>query len=106
MNRNFFLMSAAFSAMLLTAQQLSAQQRGNCAPHGAVVARLAERYGESRQVMALAGDNSVLEVFASDETGTWTITVTPAGAATCLIAAGQNYQHLAEALPQTIDDPA
>lgn len=106
MKQKYLLMSAAFGATLLTAQQLSAQQNRNCAPHGAVVERLAERYGESRQVMALGSNNSVVEVFASSESGTWTITVTAAGGLTCLVAAGQHYQHVAEALPIAEDDPA
>lgn len=97
MKRSFFLTSTAFAAMLLTTYDLAAQGR-NCAPHETVTSRLAEKYGESRQVIALTTDQSVLEVYASDETGSWTITVTQAGALTCLVAAGENYQHVAEAL--------
>jgi len=74
-------------------------QNRNCAPHDTVVERLAQSYGESRQVIAMNADTSVLEVFASDESGTWTITVTKAGGLTCIVAAGQHYQHLAESMP-------
>lgn len=97
MKRFFFLTSTAFAAMLLTTFELSAQG-GNCGPHAVVTERLAERYGESRQVIAMTSDQSVMEVFASDSTGSWTITITRAGQPTCLVAAGQNYQHVAEAL--------
>ena len=63
-----------------------------------VIARLAERYGEAQQVVGLASDNTVVEVFASLETGTWTIIVTTAQGLTCLVAAGQSYEAVAETL--------
>lgn len=103
MQRNIFMMSLAFGAMLLTAHMANAQSR-NCAQHAAVVDRLAVRYNESRQVLALNGSNGVLEVFASDETGTWTITLTQPGGLTCIVAAGENYQYVAESLPVGGDD--
>lgn len=98
MSSKFLLMSFGIGAMMLAANTVHAQQR-NCADHETVVARLAERYGESRQSIGLGNDNSVLEVFASDDTGSWTITVTKPGGQTCLVAAGEAYQHLAETLP-------
>ncbi len=70
----------------------------NCADHATVVERLGEHYGESRQSMGLASDNAVVEVFASMDTGSWTITVTRPGGPTCLVAAGQAYQYLNEPL--------
>ncbi len=49
--------------------------------------------------MGLGANNSVIEVFASDESGSWTITVTTPNGVTCLVASGQAYETLAEALP-------
>ncbi len=100
MKRNFFLMSFGVGAMMLAASHVNAQTR-NCADHAAVVERLADRYGESRQSIGLGTDNSVIEVFASLETGSWTITVTRPGGPTCLVAAGQAFQQVNEALPNT-----
>ncbi len=74
-------------------------QANNCAPRDAVVDRLASGYGETRQSMGLGANNAVVEVFASSETGTWTITVTSPGGLTCLVASGQAFEELAEALP-------
>ena len=54
--------------------------------------------------MGLGSNNAVIEVFASDETGSWTITVTKANGVTCLVASGQNFQTLAEVLPAQGDD--
>ena len=75
---------------LLTSAAGAAPNR--CASHTAVVERLADIYGERRQAMGLAGDNTVVEVYASDESGSWSITITRPGGPTCLVAAGQNFR--------------
>ena len=95
------LTTTLLTSALILAAPVSAQSARNCAAHEAVVARLAEAYGESRQSIGLGANNAVVEVFASAETGTWTITVTAPGGPTCLVAAGQAYQQVAEALPNT-----
>lgn len=100
MKRSLIALSLGIGAMLLATDAAFAQNR-NCANHADIVARLAEQYGESRQAMGLSGSSSVLEVFASDETGSWTITVTQPGGPTCLVAAGQGFQILAEDLVNT-----
>lgn len=75
-----------------------------CAPRDVVLARLAETYGETRQSIGLGPNNQMIEVFASDATGTWTITATRASGMTCLVASGQAYETLAEALPSPDKD--
>ena len=85
-------------ALILTTNQAFSQTR-NCGAREAVVQRLSETYGETRQSIGLGPDNRVVEVFASEETGTWTITVTTPNGVTCLVASGQAYEKLAEALP-------
>ncbi len=87
--------AAALMATTATAQS------GNCAPHALVVERLAAGYGESRQSIGVGSNNTVVEVFASLETGTWSITVTQPGGPTCLVASGEAFQVLAEGLPNT-----
>ena len=81
-----------------------AQQTRNCAPRDVVVSRLAEGYGETRQSIGLGANNSVIETYASDETGSWTITVTMPGGLTCLVASGQAFERLTEALPARGND--
>ncbi|PYE84754.1 hypothetical protein [Pseudoroseicyclus aestuarii] len=76
-------------------------RQGRCSDHQEMTSRLAERYGESRHAVALAQDNAVIEIFAADETGTWTITMTRPGGQTCMIAAGVAFEELKEALPNT-----
>ena len=91
------LLALTASAFLsLSVNAASAQQ--NCAPRGVVVDRLAEAFGESRQSIGMAQQGRVVEVFASLDTGTWTITVTLPNGVTCLVASGQSFENLNEDL--------
>lgn len=71
-------------------------QNAACAPRAQVVEKLAEKYGETRQGIGLGSNNQMMEIFASAETGSWTITVTTANGLTCLVASGQAFETLAE----------
>ena len=86
-------------ALPLCALALPAASSPRCGTHEMIVTQLAERYGESRQAIALDGANQVIEVFASDATGSWTLLVTRADGQSCLLAAGQAFEMLSEALP-------
>lgn len=101
-------LGAATAVLMTIATQGHAQGQTagtrNCAPREAVVERLAEGYGETRQSIGLGANNAVVEVFASDETGTWSITVTAPGGLTCLVASGQSFEKVAEALPAKGND--
>ena len=88
--RPFAIGCGLAAACMITSAVHAAPNR--CAPHTAVVERLADVYGERRQAMGLAGDNTVVEVYASDESGSWSITITRPGGPTCLVAAGQNFR--------------
>ena len=96
MKRIVWGLSLGLGIMTLAAQQGAAQGR-NCAPREIVLERLAEGYGETRQSVGLGAQGRVMELFASQESGTWTVTVTLPSGITCLIAAGEAYEHLAEA---------
>lgn len=106
MNARILTLALGCGAMLLIAQAVHAQSSQSCGEHAAVVAALAERYGETRQSIGLAANNQVVEVFASDETGTWTITVTTTSGVTCLVAAGQAFERTEnEVTPAMLGDP-
>ncbi|MDU8911856.1 hypothetical protein [Aestuariicoccus sp. MJ-SS9] len=99
-----FRMAMLATGLVFGAATLAKAQGQNCAPREVVVEQLASRYGETRQSMGLGRDNAMMEVFASAETGSWTITVTSAGGMTCLVASGQAFETLAEALPPEGND--
>ncbi|MFB9148666.1 hypothetical protein [Roseovarius ramblicola] len=98
--RNLGLTTALASLLAAPA----AAQSGRCAPRETVVQRLAEAYGETRQSMGLGANNAVVEVFASAASGSWTITVTGTNGITCLVAAGQGYEAVADSLPKPGND--
>ena len=86
-------------AAVLSLMAGSVAAQTNCAPHADVVERLAAGYGEYRQGRGLAADNTVMEVYASLETGTWTIVVTRANGIACLVASGRGYEPTNELAP-------
>ena len=92
------------AGLMLAAATLVEAQGQNCAPRDKVIERLANHYGETRQSIGLGSNNAVMEVFASNETGSWTITVTMTNGLTCLVASGQAYETMVEALPPDGDD--
>lgn len=101
---NLCALTAAAGLYLAGATDAAAQNARNCGPRDLVVDRLAQGYGETRQSMGLGANNSVVEVFASGDSGTWTITVTSPNGMTCLVASGQAFEPLAEALPAKGND--
>ena len=84
---------------LSSAVKADAQQQRNCAPREMVINRLADGYGETRQSIGMAANNAVVEVYASDESGSWTIIVTTPNGLSCLVASGQGFENLSEELP-------
>ena len=79
-------LTAAAAIYLATTTQAAAQSQRNCGPREAVVERLASSYGETRQSVGIGSNNAMVEVFASEETGSWTILVTMPTGVTRLVA--------------------
>lgn len=96
---NLGVLAAGAIVYLAATSQAFAQNAPNCGPRATVVERLSEGYGETRRSVGLGSNNAVVEVFASDETGTWTITVTRPNGLTCLVASGRSFENIFEASP-------
>lgn len=96
--------SAAAFLTLASSFQAFAQSLQHCATRDLVVERLASKYGESRQSLGLGTQGAMVEIFANQESGSWTITVTMPNGSTCLMATGQAFEVLGEALPPSGDD--
>ncbi|MGI9370510.1 MAG: hypothetical protein ACR2O2_16900 [Ruegeria sp.] len=101
MKKTVFKMTMGLGIMVLAAQHLQAQTR-NCAPRADVVRQLAQDYGETRKAVGLAQQGAMMEVYASDAAGSWTITVTLPDGVTCLVASGQFFESLSEAMPPNV----
>ncbi|TNC73031.1 hypothetical protein [Rubellimicrobium roseum] len=91
-------MTTTALALGLAAGAAQAQDH-RCFEHEQMARHLAENWGESRQSIALDAANSMVELYASPETGTWTLTVTTPDGPTCMIASGHAFELTSETLP-------
>ena len=63
-----------------------------CAPYSSVVVKLDQDFGEERQGGGLGG-RFVFEVWASPETGTWTLLRLDPNGLACVMATGDEWEH-------------
>ncbi len=98
MQQMFFALSLGFAG-LVSATHAGLAQSAQCAARDTVMAHLADKYGETRRGIGLAGQGAVMEVYAADATGTWTILMTLPNGTSCMIASGQGYETVTEELP-------
>ncbi len=59
-----------------------------CGPRALVAATLTARYGEALRFVGLIDATSVVEVWASEVTGSWTLLVTRASGGSCAVFVG------------------
>ncbi len=75
----------------------------NCAPREAIVERLAAVYAESLTARGLQTGELLLEVWASAETGTFTVLMTSTNGVSCVVAAGTDFfLEAAKAAPEGV----
>lgn len=103
MQKTMFALSLGFVGVILATHAGFAAEQ--CGAREAVLAQLAEKYGETRRGIGMAANQTVMEVFASDASGSWTIIVTLPNGASCLVASGEGYEAVTEDLPAK-GDPA
>jgi hypothetical protein len=72
-----------------------------CGERKSVVAQLERKYGETRRSVGVQDGRGLVEVYASDNTGTWTILVTNTEGKACLMAAGEGFESLTVADAKT-----
>lgn len=80
--------------IVLPGQPLLAQAMAApiCGQRDQIVGQLRARLGEEVRATGLAGSTRIVELFASERTGSWTITVTSVDGTTCLMASGRHYE--------------
>lgn len=88
----FTLIGASAAALLIG--QTAVGQTSQCADRDTLLSAISAQYGETRRSIALGQNNSVVEFFASNDTGTWTITVTTPAGMMCMVASGQAYEQI------------
>ena len=90
------LLGVAGTAPPLYAQQLS------CSTRASVAERLSDKYNEHVVAGGLQNSERLVEVWASPETGTFTIIMTTAEGLSCIVASGTNY-HQSQLAPSQPD---
>lgn len=96
MEKLLFTLSFGFAALILATQAGWAEP--GCAPRAKVLEALAQTFGETRRSIGLVANAQVMEVFASAETGTWTLIFTRPDGLACVIASGKAYEAVREPL--------
>lgn len=83
---------ALFVAACVAAFPALAQDGTRCASRVAIAENLSVKYGEQQTAFGLAeSGQSMIEVWASPETGTWTILVSLPDGQSCMVASGIGF---------------
>lgn len=78
-------------ALLLGSPAL-VQAQTACADRDDMIANLEKRYGEAFAGGGLQNPKQILEVWFSEEKGTWTVLMTRADGRSCIMASGTNWR--------------
>ncbi len=70
----------------------SLHAQANCADRETVVSKLESSYGETFGGGGLQNAQQILEVWFSEEKGTWTVLMTRADGKSCIMASGTNWR--------------
>lgn len=97
MSRQLFVLSFGLAALLAATQ--IAHSNPQCDSRDRVTQLLADTYGETRRAVGLSGQAVVMELYASDATGTWTVTFTLPDGRMCMMASGSGYEAFSDELP-------
>ncbi len=77
------------------AAPLNAAQAAKCAQRDDLVSRLESKYSEKLSARGLQSEKSMIEVFASVTSGTFTVLLTNPQGVSCVVGAGTNW-HIEE----------
>jgi hypothetical protein len=89
--------------LCLAAPPPALAERPFCGQRDEIVAALEKTYREARRAVAMQNAGVVIEIFASTETGTWTLLATRPDGVTCAMAAGEAWREEDGVVP---DPPA
>jgi hypothetical protein len=90
-----FVPAIVFSTMVgIVLPAIPANAKMLCGKRTDIVRQLDEKYGETRRSMGLSEGKGVVELYASDETGSWTILLTTPQGTACMMASGEAFQNI------------
>jgi hypothetical protein len=91
-----------FGAAALAPPTVAQAQGLTCLPRAALIERLEGRYKEHLAGGGLQSPQQLLEVWASDETGSFTVFVTRPDGVACVVATGQHWNSVTAAAPDGV----
>jgi hypothetical protein len=80
------------AGLLAATPAAEAQTQPPCAKRDQVIRKLEEKYGETLRSIGLHKSDGVVEIYSSEETGSWTILMTRPDGMSCLLASGQLWE--------------
>ena len=106
MRRPGLLIPALVLACGAFASPLGAQMGPNnprmpCHNASEIAKQLSSRYAEAPVAFGLQSNGNLLQVYSSEEKGTWTVVSTTPTGTSCIVAAGKRW----ESLPVVKNDP-
>ena len=84
--------SVIAAALLAATPTAEAETRQACAKRDQVIRKLEEKFGETLRSVGLHQTDGVVEIYSSEETGSWTILMTRPDGMSCLMASGQLWE--------------
>ena len=98
MRRKVFLSLASAAAVVAAGlvataaaeTQAPAQAQAQCSARRDLVEQLSAQYGEKPEAIGQVDQQSIVEIFVSDQ-GTWTILVTGTDGGSCILATGEGW---------------
>lgn len=88
-------MTRTFAAALaLCLAAAPAVARSGCAPRAVIAKQLTERYDGAPVAAGLQSNGSILQVYASEANGTWTVISTTPKGMSCVVTAGEYWRQL------------
>ena len=84
-----------FGAAAIAPPAVHAQS--NCAPRDSVIERLKEKYSERLTGGGVQNSDTVLEIWSSEKTGSFTVLITHANGMSCVVSSGQNWNSVVAA---------
>src|SRR5215470_11820286 len=85
--------------LIVAAAPIAASAAGPCYPRDAILAHLAERYGERPAGIGVAG-GQLVELLTRPDGASWTILVLRPDGPACPVAAGEDWKAVSETAPE------
>jgi len=91
MKRSIIIFLGAAIAPFIAAP--ASAQQAVCGDRNEIISRLESGYQETTSGLGLSANGGVVELYTSEK-GTWTLMLTQPNGVSCLIAAGDNWEHV------------